>query len=50
MSQPLTPEQQWKCAQSAMSWHGWGSPVGLSIFLVSLALATLAIRLIIVGW
>jgi hypothetical protein len=24
-------------ADQALSWHGWGSPVGLGLFLVSLA-------------
>lgn len=24
-------------ALSAMKWHGWGSPIGLSIFFLSLA-------------
>lgn len=35
-------EEGWKYASKAMSWYGWGSPIGAGIFLVSLA-ATLAI-------
>lgn len=48
-SQPMTPEQEWKYAQCAMSWYGWGSPIGLSIFVASLTLAALAIRFIVTG-
>ena len=40
----LTPEQEWKYAQQAMSWHGWGSPIGLGIFLVSLSIVALVVR------
>jgi hypothetical protein len=25
----------WKYSEKAMSWYGWGSPVGLSLFLLS---------------
>jgi hypothetical protein len=28
----------WKYASKAMSWYGWGSPVGLGLFLVGLGL------------
>ena len=49
MTQPLTPEQEWKYAQSAMNWYGWGSPIGLGIFLISLAATALVVRLAIYG-
>ncbi len=30
-------------AEAAMRWHGWGSPIGLGVFLVCLALAGLVV-------
>lgn len=30
-----TPEDEWRYAEKALEWHGWGSPVGLSIFAIS---------------
>ena len=36
--------EAWRYAQMAMTWYGWGSPVGLGIFLVSLALVVLLIH------
>ena len=26
----------WKYAQKTMSWYGWGSPVGLGLFVLSI--------------
>ena len=31
----MTQEQEWKYAQAALCWSGWGSPVGLGILLLS---------------
>jgi len=31
-------------AEKAMSWYGWGSPVGLGLFVVSIAVAALLVR------
>jgi hypothetical protein len=37
----------WKYSEKAMSWYGWGSPVGLSLFLLStVASAALVIHLL----
>jgi hypothetical protein len=47
--QPLTRDEEWKYAEKAMTWYGWGSPVGLGIMLVCLALAGLIVRLAITG-
>ena len=33
---PLTRDEEWKYAEKAMTWYGWGSPVGLGIMLVCL--------------
>jgi len=37
-----TKNEQSKAAEQAMSWYGWGSPVGLGIFLVALAILLVA--------
>jgi hypothetical protein len=29
-------EESWKYAQKAMSWYGWGSPVGLGLLIVAI--------------
>ena len=48
MNEPMTNDQM-NFARQALSWHGWASPVGLGIFLVSLALTALVARLAILG-
>ncbi|MBV8836543.1 MAG: hypothetical protein JO000_08395 [Alphaproteobacteria bacterium] len=30
-----TEAEEWKYAEKALTWSGWGSPVGLSIFIVA---------------
>jgi hypothetical protein len=30
----IDPEA-WKYAEKAMTWYGWGSPIGLGLFIVS---------------
>jgi len=50
MNQPLTPDQEMKYGLSAMSWYGWGSPIGLGIFVVSLSVAALVVRLALHGF
>jgi hypothetical protein len=46
----LSPEQQWRYAERSLSWHGWGSPVGLGIALVCLGIAGLFLRLAVLGF
>ncbi|MBN1501799.1 MAG: hypothetical protein JW982_16695 [Spirochaetes bacterium] len=41
MEKNLNQEKNFKYAEIFSQWYGWGSPVGLSIFLLSLALAVL---------
>jgi hypothetical protein len=36
--------EAWKYAEKALTWYGWGSPVGISIFLVSLGLVVLLVH------
>ena len=26
---PLTKDEEWKYAKEALTWYGWGSPIGL---------------------
>lgn len=35
--------------QEAMKWYGWGSPVGITIFLIGVGVVGLLIRRIITG-
>ena len=30
-----TEAEEWKYAEKTLTWSGWGSPVGLSIFIVA---------------
>jgi len=46
----LTAAEEWKYAEKAMTWYGWGSPVGLGIFLVSLAGAVYVVRMAFPGF
>jgi hypothetical protein len=41
---PHSEAEAWKYAEKALTWYGWGSPVGISIFLVSIAVLLLAIH------
>ena len=35
--------------EAAMAWHGWGSPVGISILLVALGVAAMLARFALLG-
>ena len=37
-------------AEAAMSWHGWGSPVGLAIALIGVGIAAVLIRVAWLGF
>ena len=47
---PLSPEEEWKYAETALAWHGWGSPVGLGIMVVSLGVAAVLLRIATLGF
>jgi hypothetical protein len=47
---PMTPDEEWKYAETALRWHGWGSPVGMGIGLVCLGIAMVLIRLAVLGF
>jgi hypothetical protein len=40
----LTREEEFKYADLALRWHGWGSPVGLGLFIVAVAAAAAILR------
>ncbi len=43
-------DEAWRYSRLAMAWHGWGSPVGLGLFLVGLGAAALLARLAVQGF
>ncbi|QMV03766.1 hypothetical protein GHV40_20745 [Devosia sp. D6-9] len=47
---PLSRDDEWKYAEKALTWYGWGSPVGLGFALVALGVAALLARFAIVGF
>ena len=49
-TQRLTPDQEWNYARQAMAWHGYGSPVGLGVLLVSVGLCALLLRFAVLGF
>jgi len=44
-----TEDQEWRYASAAMSWYGWGSPIGAGIFLVCAAATIALLRYAILG-
>ncbi len=41
---PHSEAEAWKYAEKALTWYGWGSPVGISIFLVSIGVVLVLIH------
>ena len=39
-----TAAEEWKYAEKALTWSGWGSPVGLSIFILAIGAFLLLIH------
>jgi len=37
-------------AEAVMAWHGWGSPIGLSIALIAVGLTAVLLRLAVFGF
>jgi hypothetical protein len=48
--QRSTSEDNWKYAERSMAWHGWGSPVGLGIMLISLGVTAVLVRVALLGF
>lgn len=42
--------EEWRYAARAMEWHGWGSPVGLGLFLLALGGFFLLLRFAFLGF
>jgi len=36
MTQDTRDADAWKYADKAMTWYGWGSPIGMGLFLISI--------------
>lgn len=49
-ARPSRNDQEWRYAEKAMTWSGWGSPVGAGVFFVCLGAAALLIRLAFTGF
>ena len=41
---PRSEAEEWKYAEKALTWYGWGSPVGLGLFLVSIGIVLVLIH------
>ena len=37
-------------AEQVMKWYGWGSPVGISIFFLTITLIASIIKVVFFGW
>ncbi len=44
-----TEDQEWRYASAALSWYGWGSPIGAGIFLVCVAATAALVRYAVFG-
>ena len=42
--EPMSEEQAFRYAEKSLAWYGWGSPVGLSILLVSIGILCVCLR------
>jgi hypothetical protein len=42
--EPHSEAEAWKYAEKALTWYGWGSPVGISIFLVAIGIVLVLIH------
>ncbi|MGL4285647.1 MAG: hypothetical protein ACRCVA_04850 [Phreatobacter sp.] len=47
----LTPgdASPWRAEQAAMTWHGWGSPVGIGLLLIAIGIAAVLVRHAVLG-
>ncbi len=47
--QELTRDEEWKYAERTLAWYGWGSPIGLGLFVVALCAAAAIIKMAFFG-
>jgi hypothetical protein len=43
-------EEELNYAEESMKWYGWRSPIGLGIFLISLALSCVIFKIALFAW
>jgi hypothetical protein len=43
-SEPKRDADEWKYAEKALTWYGWGSPVGFALFIISIGVFLLLIH------
>ena len=41
---PMTNQEEWQYAERALAWHGWGSPIGLGLFVLAVCVGTALVR------
>lgn len=46
----LSREEEMRFAERSMEWYGWGSPIGMGVMIVALAMAAVLLRLAIYGF
>jgi hypothetical protein len=46
----LSRDEEWKYAEKALTWYGWGSPIGLGVMIVCLGVAAVLVRLALTGF
>ena len=44
---PLTKDEEWKYAKEALTWYGWGSPIGLGFGFLCFGVLAVLIRVAI---
>jgi hypothetical protein len=38
-------DEEWRYAEKAMTWYGWGSPIGLGVFIIAIGVFILLLHL-----
>ena len=45
----LSEAETWKYAEKTLTWYGWGSPIGVGIFFVCVAVTIALVRYAFLG-
>ncbi|MBN8938338.1 MAG: hypothetical protein J0H01_02560 [Rhizobiales bacterium] len=48
-SLPPGAASTWHAEQAVMTWHGWGSPVGIGLLLIAIGITAVLIRHAVLG-